>query len=84
MPQPADLEQAGAQPIVDVVVVVGDVVAQRGDLRLRPGMAAELEVVVLAVLDDRRRQIRRPDKRIPAAADARHARFAERRHVGEQ
>ena len=30
-------EQAGAQAVVDVVVVVGDVVGERGDLRLGPG-----------------------------------------------
>ena len=54
-----DLEQAGAQAVVDVVVVVGDVVAQRRDLRLRPGMAVELEIVVLAVFDDGGRQVAR-------------------------
>ena len=32
-----DREQPGAQAVVDVVVVVGDVVGQRGDLRLGPG-----------------------------------------------
>ena len=53
----ATLEQAGAQAVVDVVVVVGDVVAQRRDLRLRPGMAVELEIVVLAVFDDGGRQV---------------------------
>ena len=29
-----DREQSGAQPVVDVVVVVGDIVGERGDLRL--------------------------------------------------
>ena len=52
-----DLEQAGTQPVVDVVVVVGDIVAQGRDLRLRPGMAVELEVVILAVFDDGGRQV---------------------------
>ena len=55
--QVGDLEQAGAQAVVDVMVVVGDVVAQCRDLRLRPGMAAELEVVVLAIFDDGGRQV---------------------------
>ena len=55
--QVGDLEQAGAQAVVDVVVVVGDVVAQRRDLRLGPGMAVELEIVVAAIFDDRRRQV---------------------------
>jgi len=55
--QVGDLEQAGAQAVVDVVVVVGDVVAQGSDLRLRPGMAAELEVMVLAIFDDGGRQL---------------------------
>ena len=32
-----DREQAGAQPVVEVVVVVGDVVGQRRDLRLGTG-----------------------------------------------
>src|SRR5216684_8380979 len=32
-----DGEEAGAQPVVDVMVVVGDVVGERGDLRFWPG-----------------------------------------------
>ena len=40
-----DGEQAGAQPVVDVVIVVGDVVGERGDLRLGRGIGAEREIV---------------------------------------
>ena len=38
-----ELEQAGAQPVVDVVVVVGDLVGEVGDLRFerRPAFLEE-------------------------------------------
>ena len=32
-----ELEEPGAQAIVDVVIVIGDIVGQRGDLRLQDG-----------------------------------------------
>src|SRR5438093_6582604 len=40
-----DRKQPGAQTVVDVVVVVGDVVGERGDLRLRTRELVEGEVV---------------------------------------
>ena len=36
-------EQLGAQAVVDVMGVIGDVVGDRGDLRLRAGKAPQLE-----------------------------------------
>ncbi len=38
-------EQPGAQPVVDVVGVVGDVVGDGGDLRLGAGEAPQLQVL---------------------------------------
>ncbi len=38
-------EQLGAQAVVDVVGVIGDVVGDRGDLRLGAGEAPQLEVL---------------------------------------
>src|SRR6266481_5154925 len=52
-PQPADrwqldqlvdVEQAGAESVVDVVIVIGDVVGDRRDLRFAAGPRAEGEV----------------------------------------
>ncbi len=51
-----DAEQAGAQAVVDVVVVVGDVVGQRGDLRLRAGIRLQFQVVAANILGERLRQ----------------------------
>ena len=48
-------EQVGAQPVVDVVGVVGDVVGDRGDLRLGAGEAPQLEVLQAAIVEDRLR-----------------------------
>ena len=48
-------EQVGAQPVVDVVGVIGDVVGDRGDLRLGAGEAPQLEVLQPAVVEDRLR-----------------------------
>ena len=68
--QIVDAEQAGAQAVVDVVVVVGDVVGERGDLRLGAGVGVELQVMV-------RGRIRRS----PAAAAGRLRRAADQRAV---
>ena len=38
-----EAEQAGAQAVVDVVIVVGDVVGDRGDLRLEARPARQIE-----------------------------------------
>ena len=40
-----DPEQAGAQTIVDVVGVIGDVVGDRGDLGLQRGEAPQLQII---------------------------------------
>ena len=40
-----EAEQVGAQTVVDVVGVVGDIVGQGGDLRFRAGEAPELQVL---------------------------------------
>src|SRR5438445_10831119 len=40
-----DGEEPGAQAVVDVVVVVGNVVGERGDLRLGPGKGVEPQSV---------------------------------------
>ena len=42
-------EQLGAQAVVDVVGVIGDVVGDGRDLRLGAGVAPELEILGLAV-----------------------------------
>ena len=52
-PQGGDLvepEQIGAQAIVDIVGVVGDIVGDGGDLRLRAGEAPQLKVLQLRIL----------------------------------
>ena len=51
-----DGEEAGPQAVVDVVIVVGDVVAERGDLRLRAGIGGEFEGMDGVVAGDRFRQ----------------------------
>ena len=48
-------EQSGAQPVVDVVGVVGDVVGEGGDLRLDAGEAPQLQVLQPGIIEDRRR-----------------------------
>ena len=53
-----DREEAGAQPVVDVVVVVGDVVGERGDLRLGPRIGVDAQIMARIVFGDRRRQRR--------------------------
>ena len=42
--QLVDVEQAGAKPVVDVVIVIGNVVGNRGDLRFEAWPASELEI----------------------------------------
>ena len=50
----AEGEEPGAQAVVDVVVVVGDVVGQGRDLGFGPGEAGQLQVAVPAdIFDDR-------------------------------
>ena len=59
--QMADLvgpEQAGAHAVVEVVAVIGDVVGDGGDLRLRRGLRAELQIVQLGVGLDVGRRLR--------------------------
>ena len=48
-------EQFGAQPVVDVVGVIGDVVGDRGDLRLDAGEAPQLQILQPRIIQDRRR-----------------------------
>ena len=50
-----DDEQPGAQPVVEVVVVVGDVVGECRDLRLGSGESVEGERMAAVVFGDRRR-----------------------------
>ena len=54
--QIGDREQPGAQPVVDIVVVVGDVVGERGNLRLRASIGIEPQILTRIVFGDRRRQ----------------------------
>ena len=54
-----DRKQAGAQAVVNVVGVVGDVVGDCGGLRLEAGMAPEIEGVPLIVAKDRGRNAAR-------------------------
>src|SRR5271157_3641479 len=51
-----DREQPGTQPVVDIMVVVGDVVGERGDLRLGPREGIEGERMAAVILGDRRWQ----------------------------
>ena len=39
-----DAKQAGAQPVVDVVGVIGDIVGEGRDLRLQRGKAPQLQI----------------------------------------
>ncbi len=48
-----EIEQPGAQAVVDVVGVVGDVVGDRGALRLEPAKWSQLEIEQRVELDDR-------------------------------
>ena len=51
-----DREQPGAQTVVDVVVVIGDVVGQRCNLRLGARELVEGERVAAVIFGDRWRQ----------------------------
>ena len=53
-----DAQQPGAQAVVDVVGVVGDVVGDRRRLRLQAGMKCELEALARVVGEDRARERR--------------------------
>ena len=57
--QAVEIEQPGAQPIVDVMGVVGDVVGNGRGLRLGAGMSRELQVLASAVFQDRARHAAR-------------------------
>ena len=54
-------EQPGAQSIVDVMGVIGDVVGERRDLRLRARPAPQFEILAFGVDADRMRQRRARD-----------------------
>ena len=45
VPQVIDGEEARAQPIVYIVIVVGDIVRQRSNLSFQAGMGVKLQVV---------------------------------------
>ena len=69
-------EDARAQPVIDVVIVIGNVVGERGDLRLEARPAAEREVPVVVRLAKRpaRRRHRpivlgQPLERLPAEVE---------------
>ena len=63
-----DRKQAGAQAIVDIVRIIGDVVGDRGDLGLQRGKAPQFEVVEPDVVgdSDRHAAIAIPPDRRPA------------------
>ena len=45
-------EQMRAQPVIEVVAVIGDIVGQRRDLRLGRGIGAELERMLCIIFGD--------------------------------
>ncbi len=51
-----EVHKPGAQAVVDIVGIIGDIVGNRSDLRLRSGMARQLEVVDLIISHHRIRQ----------------------------
>ena len=59
-------EQAGAQAVVDVMGVIGDVVGDGRDLRLERGKAPELQIVVRDCNRKCRRECRARDSDQPA------------------
>ena len=61
-----DREHLGAQPVVDVVGVVGDVVGDGADLRLGARMAPQLEIVRARIVGDDARQAALGDSARPA------------------
>ena len=48
-----EAEQVGAQAVVDIVGVVGDIVGESGDLRLGAGEAPELQILHAVIAEDR-------------------------------
>lgn len=62
-----DGKEPRPETIVDVMIVIGDVVRERGNLRFRPCKAAEFKVLRLGIFDDGAGQIlcasARPDQR---------------------
>ena len=98
VPQPAnerqldqlvEIEQPGAKAVVDVVIVVGDVVGDRGDLRLqaRPGSKLEVELGIGFAqrpgrVGDRAVVLGQAFKRFPAEVEAIEIRIG-RLEVGE-
>ena len=48
-------EKAGAIAVIDVMIVVGDVVGERGKLRFDRGKGVEREILPHAIIDDRGR-----------------------------
>ncbi len=68
-------EQTGAQAVVDVMGVIGDIVSDRRRLRLEARMEAEVQALPLVVAEDRRRNAARP------VALGRRARGVEQRSV---
>ncbi len=47
-----DAEQAGAQSVIDVMSVVGDIVGDGCDLCLGAGKAPELQILLLLIIAD--------------------------------
>ncbi len=70
-------EQSRAQPVVGIVIVVGDIVGQRRHLRLGARPGRELEIVARHVIGQRRRQLaahravmfRDPFERLPGEVE---------------
>ena len=65
-PQRLQVEQAGPQPVVEVVRVIGDVIGDRRHLGLAAGVAVEPEAPVGVELQDRRRDATRMPLQRPA------------------
>ena len=53
-----DGEKSGAQPVVDVVIDIGDVVGQRRELRFQPRPVAQVQRPALVETGDRSGQRR--------------------------
>ena len=68
-------EQTGAQAVVDVMGVIGDIVSDRSRLRLEARMEAEVQALQCIVAEDRSRNAARP------VALGRRARGVEQRSV---
>ena len=68
-----EIEQAGAQAVVDVVRVIGDVVGDRRRLRLQTGVLGEMQALPAIVGEDRGRDAARAPafERPPAGVDQR-------------